>query len=59
MAKKSKPSHRWRVTLIKGTPAKFLGYVDAADEKSAIEAAAEEFKVAPALRNRIDTRRDE
>jgi hypothetical protein len=30
---------RWRITLIKGTPAKFLGYIEAPNEKSAIETA--------------------
>ena len=35
--------HRFRVALLEGTPAMFvgyLGYVEAADEKAAIEAAA-------------------
>jgi hypothetical protein len=57
-AKKAK-AHRWRVTLIKGTPAKMLGYVYAGDEKSALDAAADEYKIAPALRNRLVARRDE
>ena len=35
------------------------GYVEAADEKAAIEAAAREFKIADALRDRIVARRDE
>jgi hypothetical protein len=29
----------WQITLLKGAPAKFLGYVEAPDEKAAIEAA--------------------
>jgi len=67
MAKK--PSHaklagtkatvRWGITLLEGTPAKFLGYVEAANEKSAIEAAAKEFKIAKALRDRLVARRNE
>ena len=37
----------------------YLGYVEAADEEAAIEAAAREFKVAEVLRDRIVARRDE
>jgi hypothetical protein len=60
MSKKAKPTaQRWRVTLIRGTPAKFLGYVDAPDETSAIEAAAKEFKIGDALRNRLVVHRDD
>ena len=59
MAKKSKPFPRWRVSLVKGTPAQFLGYVYAANEKAALEAAAKEFKVAEVLRNQLVARRDE
>ena len=59
MVKKAKPVPRWRVSPIKGTPAQFLGYVDAADEKSAIETAAKEYKIAEVLRNRLVARRDE
>jgi hypothetical protein len=37
MAKKAMPTtYRWRITLIKGTPAKYLGDVEATDEKAAI-----------------------
>jgi hypothetical protein len=39
-ATKPKPVPRWRISLLKGTLAKFLGYIDAPDEKAAIEAAA-------------------
>lgn len=42
-AKKTKPRERllrWRVSLIKGTPAKFIGYVQAADAKTAEDIAA-------------------
>jgi 1,2-phenylacetyl-CoA epoxidase PaaB subunit len=59
MAKKLKPLPRWRVSLIKGTPAKMLGFVHAADEKSALAAAAEDYKIAEALRRRLVARRDE
>jgi len=52
--KPSKPAaHRWRITLIKATPAKYLGSVDAPDEAAAIETAAREFKISDALRNRL------
>jgi len=47
-AKKSKHRdhvHRWRATLIKGTPARYLGHVHAPDEERAIEEAAKEFRV--------------
>jgi hypothetical protein len=35
-----------RNSLPKGAPAKFLGYIEAPDEKAAIETAAKESKVA-------------
>jgi hypothetical protein len=57
-ATKPKPVPRWRISLLKGAPAKFLGYIDAPDEKAAIEAAAKEYKIADALRDRIVARRD-
>jgi len=40
------------------TPAKFLGYIEAPDEKAAVDAAAKEYKIAEALRDRIVARRD-
>jgi hypothetical protein len=61
-AKKIKPRERlfrWRATLIKGTPAKFLGHVDAPDEGSAREQAAKEFKVSEVLKDRVAVMRDE
>ena len=54
--------YRFRVALLEGDPAMFigyLGYVDADDEKAAIEAAAREFNIPEALRDRIVARRDE
>jgi hypothetical protein len=35
MTKKPKPPAfaRWRISLLKGTPARFLGYIEAPDEK--------------------------
>jgi hypothetical protein len=50
--------HRWRVALTTGTPTKLLGYVSAANEASAIETAAEEFRVGDALRNRLVAQRE-
>lgn len=61
-AKKIKPRERllrWRATLIKGTPAKFLGHVDAPDEETAREQAAKEFKVSEVLKDRVAVLRDE
>ena len=55
-AKKSKPGERLfegRVSLIKGTPAKFIGYVHAPDTKTAEDVAAEEFRIPDTLRGRL------
>jgi len=57
-ATKPKPVPRWRISLLKGTPARFLGYLYAPDEQAAIEAAAKEYKIAEALRDRIVARRE-
>ena len=60
MARKQR--HRFRVAMLEGTPAMFvgyLGYVEAADERAAIEAAAREFNVPEALRDRLVARREE
>jgi hypothetical protein len=35
----------WRISLIKATPAKVIGYVEAPDAESAIKKAIEEFKI--------------
>jgi len=63
MAKKSKTPqpkpHRWSITLITGTPARFVGAVHAASEAEAIETAIRELKIRPELRNRIVARRDD
>ncbi len=61
-AKKSKPRDlqvRWTISLIKATPAKYLGQVFATSEAEAIKEAAKEFKVAEALRDRIVARRED
>jgi hypothetical protein len=57
MAKKEKQAkpvlHRWRITMLTATPARFLGYVRATDEASAIEAAARDFGIRTALIDRL------
>ena len=61
-ASECKALHRFRVALLGGEPAIFvcyLGYYEAADEAAAIEAAAREFNVPEALRDRLAARRDE
>jgi hypothetical protein len=45
MAKKPKKLRTWRASLIKATPQKFLGYVDAVTEEEARNEAAREYKV--------------
>jgi len=60
MAKQAKSAeHRWRISLIRGTPAQFLGHVSAPTQKRAVEIAAEQFNIADVLRNRIVARRDD
>ena len=47
-ARKTKPRERlvrWRVSLIKGTPAKFIDYVEAPDAKTAEDIAAKEHRI--------------
>ena len=59
--KKSKPRDlqvRWTISLIKATPAKFLGQVFATSEAEAVKEAVKEFKVAEALRDRIVARKE-
>jgi hypothetical protein len=43
---------RWHVEYI-GKRSQYLGTVDAADPKSAVDAAAKLFSITPALRNKI------
>jgi hypothetical protein len=55
-AKKTEPRKRlleWRVSLIKGTPAKFIGYAHAPDAKTAEDIVAEEHKIPDTLRDRL------
>ena len=51
-ASTAKPSS-WSIYHIKGTPAAFLGRVEAPDEESAIRKAIEEFEINPALQKRL------
>jgi hypothetical protein len=43
----------WSIYHLKGTPAAFLGHVEAPDEESAIRKAIKEFEISPALQNRL------
>ena len=55
-AKETKPRDRlvrWRVNLLKGTPAKFIDVVEAPDEKTAEDIAAKEHNIPDTLRNRL------
>ena len=48
--------YSWAIYHIRGTPARFVGIVDAPDERSAIKKATEEFGVPENLRNRLIAR---
>lgn len=37
--------HRWRISRIRGTPAEFIGYVEAPDEEQAIKEAIKRFEI--------------
>ena len=50
---KATGSRRWRITLLKATPAKFVGYVRAPDERSAIETAVTDYKISDRLVDRL------
>jgi len=55
-AKKTKPRDqlpRWRVSLIKGTPAKFIDFTLAPDAETAEKQVAEEHKIPDTLRDRL------
>jgi hypothetical protein len=42
---RSKKPYRWRISRIRGTPAQFIGFVDAPDDATAIKNAIEEFQI--------------
>ena len=55
-AKKTKPRDRlvrWRVSLIKGTPAKFIDFAYAPDAATAEKQVAEEHEISETLRDRL------
>jgi hypothetical protein len=54
-AKKAKPRERasMGVSLIKGTAAKFVDYVDAPDAKTAEDIAAKEYRIPDTLHDRL------
>jgi len=47
-----KKSYEWRIIRVRAK-GEFLGYVQAPDEKAAIEAAAKEFGIAPEMQKRL------
>jgi hypothetical protein len=47
-------SKRWRISLIKASPARLIGHVETSDAESAIKKAIEEFKITdPYVRRRL------
>lgn len=55
-AKKTKPREhllRWRVSLITGTPAKFIDFTLAPDAETAEAQVAEEHEISETLRDRL------
>jgi hypothetical protein len=50
--------NRWRVSLIKGTPAKFIDFALAPDAETAEKQVAEEHKISDTLRDRLIAIRD-
>ena len=45
--KKPERTTTWEIRRLKGTPAAFIGLVDAPDETSAVEAAIAQFAIPP------------
>jgi hypothetical protein len=42
---RSKKLYRWRISRIRGSPAEFIGFVEAPDDATAIKNAIEEFGI--------------
>ena len=53
------PLHRWHISLLTGTPPKFLGYVEARDLGAAIEVAVRKYRISDTVRHKIVARREE
>jgi hypothetical protein len=50
----AKKEYHWNVYRLRGTPARFVGIVEAPDEATAIKKAIEEFKITdPAMQKRL------
>jgi hypothetical protein len=49
--------HGWAIYHLRGTPAPFIGIVEAPDEQSAIAKAIQEFKIAGEQQKRLLARR--
>jgi hypothetical protein len=61
-ATKTKPRDRlvrWRVSLIKGTPPKFIDFAYAPDAQAAERRVAKEHKISSTLRSRLVAIRDD
>jgi hypothetical protein len=60
-SKKNAREHlvRWRVSLIKGTPAKFIDFVEAPDAATAEKQVAEAHRIPETLRDRLIAIREE
>jgi hypothetical protein len=50
---KRKREYEWRILRLRASPAAFVGYVSAPDEKAALKAAIAEFKIKPADQKRL------
>jgi hypothetical protein len=57
-AKRTKRMYRWRISPIKATPAKLVGYVDAPDADAAIKEAIKEYEVKDRDQKRLVALRD-
>jgi hypothetical protein len=56
----SQKLYRWRITRIRASPATLIGYVEAPDEKQAIQAAIREFGITdPEHQKRLVAQRTE